>query len=184
MRVTTTVLSFLFSSLTFAAPINMACMTEYPTTTFVARTIGNNITFDLIHHNGVKWMPIWSNVVVPNDLPVLNDTGLTLGELGSRLEFTMPESSCQADGQLINCFAIQAPIEINGHKVSLWAVHSKAVNEKSFAGEYNYIYTSMALDIDGKSYYVPAKYTDTECMSLNSSQEVTEKVKSINLFLK
>lgn len=175
----------LFLATNAIAAINMGCVTEIPTTSFVAMTDGDDVVIRLIHHNGPKYMPIWGNIITPNDLPTIQEAANDLYDLGSVLDFRMPQKACESlDGMLINCFGTQPPVEIGGHKVSLWAVHTSEVTERSFAGEFAYVKTSMALDIDGKTYHVPMKYSDYECFKDSSSLGLKNRLKSKNLFLK
>lgn len=183
MKLLTALLSLIVSAGASAAPMNMACVTEHPTTSFVGVTENDTITFHLIHHNGVKYMPVWSNVLTPNDLPVIQEAANVLSELGNHLTFTMPEKSCEVDGFMINCFGTQPAQVINGHKVSLWSVYTKFDTETSFAGEYNYIWSSMGLDIDGKTYWVPMKYSNYECFEDWSAKALKTKAKTKKLFL-
>ncbi|MBY0415327.1 MAG: hypothetical protein K2Q18_14240 [Bdellovibrionales bacterium] len=185
MKTLLILLTFALSSNVFATPVNLACVTEYPTTSFVAFTEENSVIFKFIHHNGVKYMPIWSSVITPNDLSTLNDVASVLTELGDMLVFNMPEKNCSPmEGMLLNCFGAQPAIEINGHQVSLWAVYSKEMVETSFAGSFSYIGTNLAIDVDGKSYHIPMKYSDYECFKDLNSQGLNKKLKLKNVFLK
>lgn len=180
-----TVILTLFSAMTAtASPVNMACITEYPTTTFIGQTEGDKINFRLIHHNGVKYMPIWSSVITPNDLSVLTEVASVLSDLGDELTFSMDEKNCNVDGLLINCFGSDEVQEIGGHKVTMWGVYTSATTDTSFAGIYNYIWSTMALDIDGKSYYVPMRYGENECFKDWNAKGLNKKIKAKNLFLK
>jgi hypothetical protein len=49
------VLLLSLTNLAFAAPINMACITEFPTTSFIAETEGDELIVKVIHHNGVGY---------------------------------------------------------------------------------------------------------------------------------
>ena len=179
-----TIASLLISVNVFAG-INMACVTEIPTTSFVAMTEGDETIIRLIHHNGPKYMPIWGNIITPNDLPNIQEAANALYDLGSVLDFKMPAKACeQLDGMLINCFGTQPAVEMGGHQVSLWAVHTSESVEKSFAGEYAYVKSSLSLDVDGKTFHVPMKYSDYECFKANSASELRARLKSKNLFLK
>ena len=176
-------LSLVASSSLLAAPVNMACVTEYPTTSFVAFSEGGDLNIRLIHHNGVKFMPIWSSIITPNDLPVITETASILSELGNELNFTIPAKACGVDGMMMNCFGRSEEQVINGHKVNLWSVYTKLENEKSFAGEYNYVWSSLAIDVDGKSYWIPMKYYDYECFQDTSVRGIKAKAAAKNLFL-
>ncbi len=176
-------LSMVASTSLMAAPVNMACVTEHPTTSFVALTENGNINVRLIHHNGVKYMPVWSSIITPNDLSVITEKANILTELGNVMNFTIPSSACEVDGMMINCFGQSEVQEINGHKVNLWAVYTKIENERSFAGEYNSIWSNLAIDVDGKTYWLPMKYYDYECFQELNAKSVKTKAASKNLFL-
>lgn len=150
---------------TTASAIDFGCVTEIPTTTFVAQTEDDFVQIQLFHHNGVKYAPVWNNLITMNDLPVITERAKLLAELGEHLKFSMPSKNCQINGNLLNCFGFQPSIEINGHQVSLWSVYTVASTEVSHAGEFNYIEANLALDIDGQTVFVPMKYSDWECFN-------------------
>lgn len=145
--------------------IEYGCITEHPTTTFIAQTEDDYVQFQLIHHNGVEYAPVWSSLITLNDIPTIQKRAELLAELGDYLKFAMPAKNCQLNGMQLNCFGTQAPIEMNGHKVSLWSVYTSETHESSHAGEFDYIITTMALDIDGETAFVPMKYANYECFN-------------------
>lgn len=149
-----------------AADLNLGCVTETPTTTFVAETRNGVVQFDLYHHNGVKFMPIHSGVITPNDLGTLSDRASLLADLGDHLSFTMPAESCQVEGSLFHCFGSQPSQEIGGHKVNIWAAYSVTSEEKSMgAGQWNYVTTNLAIEVDGQTLFLPMKYFENECFA-------------------
>lgn len=178
--------TFILSSVAWGStPINMACITEWPTTSFVAFTEGEMMTIRFLHHNGVQYMPVWNNVITPNDLPTITEAANTLSELGNDWEFTMPKSACEKlDGMMISCFGTQPAVMMNGHKVSLWAVHTSETFDRSFAGEFSYVNASLALDVDGKTYHVPMKYNAYECIKDLGKNGLKKHLRAKNLFLK
>jgi hypothetical protein len=145
--------------------IDIGCVTEQPTTTFIAETADDYVQFQLIHHHGVGYAPVWSSLITLNDIPTIQKRAELLAELGDYLKFSMPAKNCQLNGMKLNCFGSQPPIEMNGHKVSLWSVYTSEVHESSHAGDYDYITTNLALDIDGETAFVPMKYANYECYS-------------------
>lgn len=155
----------LLSTTAFAAePINLLCVTEIPTTSFVAETKGDVLTIRLIHHNGVKFMPIHNGLITPYDLGTLSDRADVIADLGEDLNFEIPLDKCEAqDNYLFNCFKSMPSKKINGHDVSIWSVYTSRTVDQSFAGEFKYIQTSIAIDVDGKSYHLPMKYGENEC---------------------
>ena len=183
MKMMTGLLTLALTTKLWAAPINMSCITDYPTTSFIAQTENDIITFKLIHHNGVRYMPIWNNIITPNDISFISEAAELLADLGTDFNFKMPQKNCVVmDGMLFNCFGNSPVVEMNGHKVSMWAVYSREVTETSFAGTFNYVLTSMALDIDGKIQHVPMKYESHECTKEVYSQDLKNKLKIKNIF--
>lgn len=157
----------------YADDVNLGCVTETPTTTFIAQTKNGVVQFDLIHHFGVKYMPIHSGVITPYDLGTLSDRASLLADLGDHLTFTMPAEKCQVDGALFNCFGAQPETEINGHKVSLWAAYNSSSSDTSMsAGTWNYKTTSLAIEVDGQSFFLPMRYFENECYQELSKNKI------------
>lgn len=143
--------------------IDFGCVTEHPTTTFLAQTEDDYVQIQLIHHNGVKFAPVWNSLITINDIYTIKEKAELLADIGNYLKFSMPADKCQMNGLQLNCFGSQPPVEMNGHKVSLWSVFTSEIHESSHAGEYDYITTTLALDIDGETAFVPMKYANYEC---------------------
>lgn len=183
MKLPALIFSLLFTTNLLAKSINMACVTELPTTSLVALTEGDNLKIRLIHHNGVKYMPVWSNIITPNDIPTITETANILSELGDTMEFNIPVKVCEVDELMMNCFGKSEIQEINGHKVNLWSVYTKLEAEKSFAGEFNSIWSNLSIDVDGKSYSIPMKYSEDECFKGSSIKDLKAKAVLKKLFL-
>lgn len=163
----------------FAQPlcaIDYGCITEEPTTSFVAQTVGDHVQFQLIHHNGVKYAPVWNNLITLHDLSVVTEQANLLAELGDYLKLAMPTKNCQISGMQLNCFGTMPPVNINGHEVSLWAVYTVERHESSSAGDFSYIITNLALEVDGKSMFVPMKYADWECSNQFKQNGLLKKI--------
>ncbi|MFA6238608.1 MAG: hypothetical protein WC635_14840 [Bacteriovorax sp.] len=156
-------LAFLFSTNLFATDLNLGCVTEIPTTSLIAQTKDGVVEFNLIHHNGVKYMPIHNGVITPYDLETLSTRADILADLGDNLVFTMPASACQVDGVLFNCFGAQPAQNIGGHQVSIWAAYSSTYDDVSLIGIFPFVTTNLAIEVDGKSYYLPMRYNQAEC---------------------
>lgn len=184
MKFAVTLFLFLFAANSIAsAPLNMICMTEHPTTSFVAMTEDEITTIKLIHHNGTEYMPVWSNLITPNDIKVIAEKAAVLTELGASLEFKIPVKSCQVEGLLINCFSRSETQVINGRKVSLWSVSTSMENDKSLLGEYNSTWSNLGLDVDGQTYWLPMRYFENDCFFALTSKQIKTQAKAKNLFL-
>lgn len=171
------IFTFLLTSLASAADLNLGCVTETPTTTFIAETKNGIVQFDFIHHFGVKYMPIHNGVVTPNDLGTLSDRASLLTSLGDHLTFTMPAENCQSDGVLFDCFGSQPSVEINGHQVNIWAAYNTTYSETSLSsGTFNYVTTNLAIKIDGQSLFLRMKYFEADCYQQFSKNKTLKKI--------
>ena len=157
------ILALFIQSNAFA--IDFGCVTEYPTTTFIAQTVDDYVQLQLIHHNGVKYAPVWQSLITMNDISTITEHANRLADLGDHLKFSMPAEKCQMNGVQLNCFGFQPTVIINGHEVSLWAAYTSEQTDSSHAGDYSYVTTTLALDIDGKTHFVPMKYASYECFN-------------------
>lgn len=170
------VMMTLLSGSVFSADLNFSCMTESPTTTFIAQTQNGTVQFDLVHHFGVKYMPIHNGVITPNDLGTLSDRASLLADLGDHLTFTMPAESCQVEGNLFNCFSSQPALDIGGHKVSIWAAYNTIYDETSLSsGTFSYVTTNLAIEVDGQSLFLPMRYFGEECYQGLAKQKELKK---------
>lgn len=156
--------------------IDFGCVTEYPTTTFIAQTVDDYVQIQLIHHNGVKYAPVWSNLITINDISTIAEHANRLANLGDHLKFAMPADKCQLNGVQLYCFGFQPSVTINGHEVSLWAAYTSEQTDSSHAGDFSYITTTLALDIDGKTHFVPMKYGSHECFNGFKKQAALKKI--------
>ncbi|WP_374029991.1 hypothetical protein [Bdellovibrio bacteriovorus] len=157
--------TLLFSLDSFASgKMEMACITEYPTTSFLIREVNSTVIVEVFHHNGPKYMPIFDGVATPNDVSLLAQKASVLTSLPTILRFEWPRSKCAIqNGLIMNCLGSTEAQDINGHKVKAWSFHSSETVDTSFAGKYLSYKLALDLDIDGQSYSVPMKYQEAEC---------------------
>ena len=74
--------------------LNMKCVTEFPTTSYLAKTEGEIVTVEMIHHNGTRFMPVYSGNVTPDDIPEITKRSELLQKLGERVEVTFKKENC------------------------------------------------------------------------------------------
>ncbi len=83
---------------------DLKCIAAMPTTTLLLVDAGETVQGQLIHHNGVEYMPIHSGVIVPNDLPILGRWATELKSLGPQQRFSFPKSKCtEHGGKVMKC---------------------------------------------------------------------------------
>lgn len=152
----------LISTQALAAPINMACVTEFPTTSFVAETDGDDLVVKVIHHNGVGYMPLHGGVVTPNDLAVLSRKAENLGRLGDFYTLRWKSAKCGLIGSFLSCYGGE-DTQIGDAKVSPWALYTSAHRSESNLGVFESMEVGLMLDIDGTTESFSMKYEKNEC---------------------
>ncbi|MEK2646149.1 hypothetical protein [Bdellovibrio sp. BCCA] len=149
---------------TAAGKMDMTCITEFPTTSFAIREVGDIVIVEVFHHNGPRYMPVFDGLATPSDIAKINAKAQTLTALPTIQRFEWPRSKCQIQGTMIeSCFGTTDEQDQNGFKVKGWSFYSSLVTEKSFAGTYNSYRLALDLTIDGQSYSMPMKYAENEC---------------------
>ncbi len=162
-----------------AEKINLLCMTEIPTTSFVVRDVEENTVVEVFHHNGTKYMPIFDGVATPNDVPTLVQKAQILSDLGNYMRFEWPREKCKKQEDLVSeCFGSTEVQDLYGHKVKAWLFDSSLLMEKSLAGKFNSYKVTLNLDVDGQSLSIPMKYDVSECtdqLTMRASLPVPNK---------
>lgn len=151
--------------------MDMTCVTEFPTTTFILRDDGKELHTQVIHHNGAKYMPIFDGLATPQDLGILHERANVLTDLPTNLTFTWPLDKCSVQDEMIqSCFGATAIQEYNGHKVNAWSLSTSWLTEKTPYGKFNSRKVNLNIDVDGKSYSIPMKYAEDECARATSKR--------------
>ncbi|MBV2168160.1 MAG: hypothetical protein KUL82_05575 [Bdellovibrio sp.] len=180
MKTLLLICTFLFPLASFASDkMDMACVTEFPTTSFVVREVGDTVVVEVFHHNGTGYMPIFDGLATPNDIATLAARAQTLASLPTVQRYEWPREKCETQDDMIeSCFGLTDAQEMNGHKVKAWAFSSSLVMEKSFAGKFNSRKVVLDIDVDGKSFSVPMKYAENECSPYLQMRSTTLKALS------
>lgn len=144
--------------------IDMTCVTSsYPTTSFIIQTKGDRVQARVIHHNGLKYMPIHSGIVTPNDIKMLAGASADLAKLGTDYVMTWNASNCKVEGEKrFSCFDGD-DTNIAGAKVSPWAIYTSRSVHDTIAGRYENVTMSLSLKIDGVDRSFAMDYDLSEC---------------------
>ena len=134
--------------------ISLKCVTETPTTSFLARTEGNKVIVDMINSFGVDYMPIHDGVIVGHDLPYLSSVAKVLHKLGDHVEFTFSLDKCTVygDGQL-SCFGSDTK-NFDGTNITGDSFWTTVVTETTFGETFHSLKVSLGVNIEG---FVPAQ---------------------------
>lgn len=149
-----------------AAPtfMDIKCVTEVPTTSFIGETIKGELKLSLINHFGNAAMPMHSGIVTINDMGILSQRAEALKVVGNRAEFSIPLSACEKykDGT----FLCLGGSEFQGAGGKVIGVSSlSAVKTKTTFADYSFeqILVRLSLKIDGQDYSVPMAFSPEEC---------------------
>ncbi|KHD88316.1 MAG: hypothetical protein OM95_09205 [Bdellovibrio sp. ArHS] len=165
MKCLFTISIILFSLASAAAnKMDMACVTEYPSTSFVVRESGNSVIVEIFNHNGPQYRPVFEGLVTPHDVSIIAQRASVVGKLPTILRFEWPREKCEYVGPLVkSCMGITDGQDINGAKVSGWAFSSAEIREKNFAGDFMYHKVAVQFDVDKVSYSIPMTYHGEDC---------------------
>ncbi len=154
-----------FSPLSFATEtMDMTCVTEFPTTSFVIRDAGDKVSLQVFNHNGNQYMPIYDSLVTPHDLALLSAKAKVLLKLPETMKFEWPKEKCERQDEMIQtCMGITDEQEHNGTKVQAWSFGTSWATDKTAYGKFNYRKVSLHLTIDKQDYSIPMKYSESEC---------------------
>lgn len=158
---------FLSPALLFAdepgAPVDFRCVTSNPTTSFIARTTGEEVRLTIIHHNGVKYMPIHQGIVVPADFPLLQKKAEVMQKLGDRVEMVFEKKNCKKYGDtLFSCG--QGKVIANGQTSAERAsLLTKTATEKLYDIEFQKNQISAGFSVDGSYYSIDNDFYFNDC---------------------
>lgn len=166
MRFLSFVSIILASSFSYAgSKMELACVSEFPTTSFIMTDMGASVTLEVFHHNGVKYAPIFDGVITSNDLPLISSQGKASNSLGTYQTFEWKKEQCQKTGDLlIYCTGATTEQMIEGQKVNAWSFYTSAQVDTSALGVFKHNRVSLSLQVNGENVTVPMRYYDGECV--------------------
>lgn len=132
--------------------ILLTCVTEWPTTSFVVSTEGEEVVARVIHHNGSGYAPAFSGTFTPNDLKLLAERGELVKKMKNDMTFRWPKSKCKKLGTplVFQCFGTDDVQEgEGGAKIAPFALYSTSKTEDGIAGHFDWISVAMTFDVDG-----------------------------------
>lgn len=139
------------SSIAADEPIELTCMTEWPTTSFVVSTEGEEVLARVVHHNGSGYAPAIVGTFTPNDLPILAERAALVRKMKNDMTFRWPRKNCKKLGEMIiQCFNSGDVQEgEGGAKIAPFALYSNARVEDGIAGRQETNSVAMSFDVDG-----------------------------------
>ena len=125
----------LFSSVTMASqePIQLRCMTGMPTTSFVVYTQDDSVKMNLIHHNGPRYMPIFTGTVTPSDFDYLQDKAALLTQIPENITVEWKRSDCKVgDAGIYECTR-GGILQLGSLKISSPAFYTSRTTRRSLS---------------------------------------------------
>lgn len=150
----------------FAADINALCYTAMGgTTTFIIKTENNSVNFEVINHNGGRYAPFWSSLVVPNDLSTLAKKAEIIQKLDRGFSAAWKPEQCKWAGEnKFSCMGSTEKVNVNGLEIEPWAIYSSVITDSSFAGEYKYTEMTVSFEVNDESFNYTMRYQEDECI--------------------
>ncbi len=150
------------------AAVDFRCVTSTPTTSFIAKTTGDEVRLTVIHHNGVKYMPIHQGIVVPADFPLLQKKAEVMQKLGDRIELVFEKKHCKKYGdKLFGCGLgkVIANGETSAERASLL---TKTATERLYDIEFQKSQVSAGFSVDGSYYSIDNDFYYEDCQFTSS----------------
>lgn len=158
-----------FQSTSFAQEViprslDLLCMTEFPTTSFIGETINNRFNVRFVNSNGVKHMPIHSGLVTIEDIKLLEKRAEVLKNLDDVAEFSFDVKSCTVyQDQTFRCANGSSFKTKNGTEFEVYSIRSSLVKMFFSDFQYDQVQISVSFIVKGETYDVPMSYGASEC---------------------
>jgi hypothetical protein len=144
--------------------MNVVCITEIPTTSFIGETEKGKIKFRLVNSFGVKYMPISTSLITFNDLNTIQQRGQALQVLGKESEFEFDLKRCQSfnDGNF-SCLGNDKFKTESGEEVEAIQISSSRHSVKFYDMKFEQFQISASFKIRGESQDMMMRYGPGEC---------------------
>ncbi len=171
MKFTLAVLALLFVS-TSTHAMSVACVTEWPTTSVYGQQVGDELVVKVFHHNGEGYLPLYTGIITPNDLPKMQRKAELFTKLGRLYEFRYDLKNCKrVNEDLMSCIHGKET-EINGIKFQPFSMYTKRISHEYDLGSYEQIEVSFLLDFDGESQHFSMQYMKNECYQEKRAEKI------------
>ncbi|MGE3758695.1 MAG: hypothetical protein AB7H97_13115 [Pseudobdellovibrionaceae bacterium] len=143
--------------------VNLKCVTEMPTTSYLASTEGEKVKVTMIHHNGTKYMPIYSGNLTPSDIPEMQKRSEILQKLGERVEIVFEKKNCNRYGAgLYSCGMGQIESK-SGIKVESVGLLTRVSTDRLYDIVFEKNTVSLTVYIDGRNYSIDNDFYFNTC---------------------
>lgn len=159
---------FMVSVSSFA--MQLSCITEFPTTSVVSEIEGDEFVVHVFHHNGVRYMPLYTGIITPNDLPNMAAKAEMFASIGDHYVLRWDLSKCKRVNQDIMSCTGGKDTEINGVIVRPWGIFTKTINSNFDVYSSEQIEVSFMMDIEDKAANFSMQYMKEECNQIEGKR--------------
>ncbi len=171
MKLTFAALLLLFVSASTQA-MSLACVTEWPTTSVYASTVGDELVVKVFHHNGEGYLPLYTGIITPNDLPKMQLKADLLMKLGRLYEFRYDLKNCTRVNEDIMSCIHGKETELNGIKYQPFSMYTKRISHEYDRGSYEQIEVAFLLVFNGESQHFSMQYMKDECFQEKRAEKI------------
>lgn len=155
-------LVLVFPTLASAAKIRMLCITEFPTTSYQITEEAEEFVLLTYHHNGTKYLPLYSGTITPNDLPMLAQRAEQLQKMGSVSYISFKKSECSNKGIYWKC-SRKSPVKVGQLDVERVFFMMGKMEKKYEDYEWETVETYLSLKVDGKDLPINYSFMRADC---------------------
>lgn len=168
-KITILILALLLPPYSFG--MSLTCVTSIPTTSVTAAVEGEDLIVHVIHHFGMKYMPLTTTLISLSEIEGVIQKAKTFEKLGDHYIFRWPLKNCtQTDEDLFSC-SNGEETEINGVRVKPWGVYTKRIHTEIDIAELNEIEVNFNLSVNGNLEHIASKYLKSECQQSEKNLE-------------
>ena len=173
MKLVFTALLVMISSFS-AQAMSVACVTEWPTTSVYGQTEGDELVVKVFHHNGEGYLPLYTGIITPNDLPKMQRKAELFTKLGSLYEFRYDLKNCKRINEDIMFCNGGKETEINGIRFRPFAMYTKRILNEYDLGSYEQIEVAFLLNFNGETEHISMQYMSNECHQEKKAEKIAD----------
>lgn len=138
------------------------CATDHLTTSFALIESESSFELQVMHHNGVEFMPIHNGLITGYDLKLLNEKADLFQKMGMRFTLNFAKSDCQEQDGEWTCFK-GGKVALGGLNVQnlKFSLTDRTVTTKATAFDLKVAQLSFVVGSYG--YTLPMEYASESC---------------------
>lgn len=163
-RLIVATIALLHTPSALAAPFELYCVTEIPSTSFLIKEHDGKLEARVIHHSGAKYAVMFSGMITPMDLETLKPRAKTTEKLPADATFFWPLENCKFhENMRFECFGTNDVKTIGGVKLEPFSLDSAIMDHDNIAGKYRELEISFGVRVDGADTTVSMQYQIAAC---------------------